>query len=262
MAKKVNIYGLDGEPLRSIKLPEIFDTPYRPDLIKRAVLSSRAARIQPYGVNKNAGMRTTAESRGPGMGIARVPRVKGSRYSAAMRGALAPMTVGGRRAHPPKPEKKYAEKINKKERRMAICSAIAATAQPELVKQRGHKIENLPEMPLIVSDEFQSINVTSETRDFFIKLGVWPDILRAKKGKKIRSGKGKMRGRKYKKPKSILVVIGEDRGIVKASRNHPGLDIVNVRNLNAELLAPGTIPGRLTVWTESALTQLQNLFAL
>lgn len=138
MAKKVNIYGLDGEKLRSIKLPDVFDTPYRPDLIKRAVLSSRAARIQPYGVNRNAGMRTTAESRGPGLGIARVPRVKGSRYSASMRGAMAPMTVGGRRAHPPKSEKKYAEKINKKERRIAIRSAIATTAQSELVKERGH----------------------------------------------------------------------------------------------------------------------------
>lgn len=260
MAKKVNIYGLNGEPLRPIKLPEVFDTPYRPDLIKRAVLSSRAARIQPYGVNKNAGKRTTAESRGTGLGIARVPRVKGSRYSAAMRGAMAPMTVGGRRAHPPKPEKKHAEKINKKERRIAIRSAIAATAKPELVKRRGHIIENLPELPLIVADELQSLNATQETREFFIKLGVWPDILRAKRGKKIRSGKGKMRGRKYKKPKSILVVINEDQGVVKASRNHPGLDIVNVRNLNAELLAPGTNPGRLTIWTESAVAQLENLF--
>ncbi|MFB0560499.1 MAG: 50S ribosomal protein L4 [Candidatus Lokiarchaeia archaeon] len=260
MAKKVNIYGLNGEQLRPINLPEVFDTPYRPDLIKRAVLSSRAARIQPYGVNKNAGKRTTAESRGPGLGIARVPRVKGSRYSAAMRGAMAPMTVGGRRAHPPKPEKKYAEKINKKERRIAIRSAIAATAKQELVKGRGHIIENLPELPLIVADEFQSLNATQETREFFIKLGVWADILRAKRGKKIRSGKGKMRGRKYKKPKSILVVINEDQGVVKASRNHPGLDIVNVRNLNAELLAPGTNPGRLTIWTESAVAQLENLF--
>lgn len=262
MAKKVNIYDLNGEPLRPIKLPEVFDTPYRPDLIKRAVLSSRATRIQPHGVNKNAGKRTTAESRGPGLGIARVPRVKGSRYAAAMRGAMAPMTVGGRRAHPPKPEKKHTEKINKKERRIAIRSAIAATAKPELVEGRGHIIENLPELPLIVSDEFQTINATSETRDFFIKLGVWPDILRAKQGKKIRSGKGKMRGRKYKKPKSILVVINEDQGIVKASRNHPGLDIVDVRNLNAELLAPGTTPGRLTIWTESAVAQLENLFLL
>ncbi|MHA1207662.1 MAG: 50S ribosomal protein L4 [Candidatus Freyarchaeota archaeon] len=262
MAKKVNVYGLDGEPLRTIKLPEVFETPYRPDLIKRAVLSSRAARIQPYGVNKRAGKRTTAESRGPGFGIARVPRVKGSRYPAAMRGAFAPMTVGGRRAHPPKPEKKYAEKINKKERRLAIRSAIAATANPELVKERGHVFENSRELPLVVSDEFQAITTTSETRELFIKLGVWQDILRAKRGRKIRPGKGKMRGRKYKKPKSILLVINEDHGIVKASRNHPGLDIVNVRNLNAELLAPGTKPGRLTIWAESAINQLKNLFTL
>ena len=261
MVKKVNVYGLNGEPIRTIKLPEVFYTPYRPDLIKRAVLSSMTARIQPYGVNENAGKRTTAESRGPGLGISRTPRVKGSRYPAAMRGALVTMAVGGRRAHPPKPEKRYLEKINKKERKLAICSAIAATAKPEIVKKRGHLIEKVPELPLIVSDEVQNISTTSETRNLFIKLGVWPDILRAKNGKKVRSGRGKSRGRKYKKPKSVLIVISEDQGIVKASRNHPGLDIVNVKNLNAELLAPGTTPGRLTIWTESAVNQLEKLFS-
>lgn len=262
MTKKVNIYGINGEPLRTIKLPQVFDTPYRPDLIKRAVLSSRSSRIQPYGVDKMAGERTTAESRGPGMGISRTPRVKGSHYPAAMRGGLVPMAVGGRRAHPPKPEKNYLEKINKKERRLAILSAIAATANPQLVKERGHIIEKVPELPLIVSDEFQAISTTSETRNLFMTLGVWPDILRAKQGKKIRSGKGKMRGRKYRKPKSLLIVISDDQGIVKASRNHPGLDIVKIKNLNAELLAPGAVPGRLTLWTESAVKQLENLFSI
>jgi large subunit ribosomal protein L4e len=262
LTKKVNIYGINGEPLRAIKLPEVFDTPYRPDLIKRAVLSSRASRIQPYGVNKMAGERTTAESRGPGMGISRTPRVKGSHYPAAMRGGLVPMAVGGRRAHPPKSEKNYSEKINKKERRIALRSAIAATANPELVKERGHIIEKVPELPLVVSDEFQAVSAASETRNLFITLGVWSDILRAKQGKKIRSGKGKMRGRKYRKPKSILIVINQDQGIVRASRNQPGLDIVNIRNLNTELLAPGAIAGRLTLWTESAVKQLENLFSV
>lgn len=100
MAKKVNVYGINGEPLRSIKLPDVFDTPYRPDIIKRAVLSSRFARIQPYGVDKMAGKHTTAESRGPGMGISRTPRVKGSQYPAAMRGGLVTMAVGGRKRIP------------------------------------------------------------------------------------------------------------------------------------------------------------------
>jgi large subunit ribosomal protein L4e len=260
LAKKVNVYGINGEPLRPIKLPDVFDTPYRPDIIKRAVLSSRASRIQPYGVDKMAGKHTTAESRGPGMGISRTPRVKGSQYPAAMRGGLVPMAVGGRRAHPPKPEKVYSEKINKKERRIAIRSAIAATANPELVKERGHIIDKVPELPLIVSDEFQALSAASDTRNIFVTLGVWPDIQRAKQGKKVRPGKGKSRGRKYKKPKSVLIVINEDQGIVRASRNQAGLDVVNIRNLNAELLAPGTNPGRLTIWTESAVKQLETLF--
>lgn len=131
-----------------------------------------------------------------------------------------------------------------------------------MVKGRGHVIENVKELPLIVSDEFQAISASSATRDLFVTLGVWSDIQRAKEGKKIRAGKGKTRGRKYKKPKSVLIVINEDQGIVKASRNQAGLDIVNIRNLNAELLAPGTNPGRLTIWTESAVKQLENLFTV
>ena len=157
-------------------------------------------------------------------------------------------------------QKIYHEKINRKERRLAIRSAIAATTNPELVENRGHKVENVPQIPFVVDDELAKIKNTKETREIFKTLGIMDDIVRAKTGKKIRAGKGKMRGRKYKVPKGPLIVVGEDKGISLGARNHPGVDIVSVENLNTELLAPGTHAGRLTIYTKSAIEKLGELF--
>ena len=112
--------------------------------------------------------------------------------------------------------------------------------------------------PIILSDEFQTLKKTNETKSVFENLGIWPDIIRAKTGRKIRSGKGKLRGRKYKRPRGPLIVIYEDEGIIKAARNHPGVDIIHVNNLNTESLAPGGHPGRLTIWVKSAIEYLAN----
>lgn len=252
---KFNVYSLEGEVTGEIELPKIFEETYRPDIIKRAVISSQTARVQPWGTDPMAGKRTSAVSLGSGRGAAMVPRIKNG-----SRAAFIPQAIGGRRAHPPRAQKNHHERINKKERRFAIRSAVAATMSEELVAKRGHKVDNVPQLPLIVEDDFASIKKTKDTRDVFKKLGIMDDISRAKSGKKIRSGKGKMRGRKYRKPKGPLLVVAEDKGIGLGARNHPGVDVVCVDKLNAELLAPGTQPGRLTVFTKSAVEKLGDLF--
>jgi large subunit ribosomal protein L4e len=252
---KVNVYTMEGEVKQEIDLPAIFSEEFRPDLIKRAVISSQTARVQPWGSDPMAGKRTSAESWGSGRGAAMVPRIKNG-----SKAAFIPQAIGGRRAHPPRPQKVYHEKINIKERRFAIRSAVAATSNQDIVKERGHNIENIPQLPLIVDDELATIKKTKETREIFKKLGIFDDISRAKKGKKIRAGKGKLRGRKYKKTKGPLIVVSDDKGIGLGARNHAGVDVVTVKNLNAELLAPGTHPGRLTVFTKSAIEKLGGLF--
>ncbi|HEC95470.1 MAG TPA: 50S ribosomal protein L4, partial [Euryarchaeota archaeon] len=229
---QINVYSLDGEIIEKIEVPRVFNTEKREDLIKRAVLAGITHRIQPYGTYVEAGKRTSAESPGKNRGISRVPRMK----SGPRRVAFVTSAVGGRKAFPPKVEKKYKEKINKKERRFAIASAIAFTSDKDVVLARGHKIDNVKELPLVVEDEFEKIKKTSETREIFKKLGIWDDILRAKK-KKIRAGKGKMRGRKYKRKKGPLIVVSKNLGIFYGARNHPGVDVVQVRNLGAEYLA-------------------------
>ena len=252
---KVNVYSLKGDVTDEIELPEIFEEAYRPDVIKRAVISSQTARIQPWGANPMAGKRTTAESFGSGRGVAMVPRVKGS-----SKAGFVPQAIGGRKAHPPRVNTIYHEKVNKKERVLAIRSAIAATADKDLVAERGHKVEDLEQVPFIVDDELETIKTAKETREIFKDLGIMDDILRAKKGRKIKSGKGKLRGRKYRTPKGPLVVVGNDRGIKLGARNHAGVEVVEVENINAELLAPGTHAGRLTIYTKSAIEKLADLF--
>ena len=170
------------------------------------------------------------------------------------------MAIGGRQAHPTRAEKNHHEKINIKERRFAIRSAVAATVNKELVEDRGHKVEDLEQVPIIVEDDIEEVKTTKQTREIFQKLGVYDDIIRAKEGKRIRAGRGKTRGRKYKKVKGPLVVVGEDKGISLGARNHAGVDVVVAENLNAELLAPGTHPGRLTIYTKSAVEKLGGLF--
>ena len=245
------VLNLKGEIVEEIELPKVFETEFRPDIIKRAVLAIQSHRRQPYGTNPLAGVDYAWENWGPGYGYARVPR-----WKIGSRAVVVPQAVGGRRAHPPKVQKKWAEKINKKEKRKALMSAIAATANPELVKARNHVFEG--ELPKIVVDDVESIKKTKEVAEVFKAIGVYADVERAKETKRVRAGKGKMRGRRYVMKKSILLVVGRDDGVIKAAKNLPGVDAVLVKDLNVELLAPGCVAGRLTVWTKSAIEYLRG----
>jgi large subunit ribosomal protein L4e len=258
MAKKTTkIFNLEGKPIGKIKLPPVFGTVLRSDVIKRAVLAIQSNRLQPQGRDPMAGQRTTAESRGVNLGMSRISRSKGP----AGRGALAPGTVGGRAAHPPTSDKKIVRRIPKKEKRLALLSAIAATASKGVVASRGHSIEDVPEIPLIVTDELEELKKVKEVEEALIHLGVFSDIYRVKESRKIRAGKGKYRGRKMKQAVGPLIVVAENKGIMEASRNIPGVEVVTVNNLNVEKLAPGTHPGRLTIWTNSAIEKLNELYS-
>jgi large subunit ribosomal protein L4e len=254
--KTVKIFDLQGKARGKATLPHVFATPLRPDVIKRAVLAIQSRRLQPQGRDPMAGKKTSAESRGTGLGIARVPRVKGG----GGRAALAPSTVGGRQPHPPRSEKKIVKCIPKKEARLALLSAIAATASGDIIASRGHRIEDIPEIPLVVTDSIEKLTKTSEVENTLTNLGFLSDLYRVKASRKIRAGKGKRRGRKMKQAIGPLIVVAENKGIFNAASNLPGVDVAMVNNLNAEMLAPGTHPGRLTLWTNGAIEQLDKLY--
>ncbi|MFT4921760.1 MAG: large subunit ribosomal protein L4e [Haloarculaceae archaeon] len=239
---------LDGEDAGEVDLPDVFETQYRPDLIRRAVIAAQANRKQDYGADEYAGMRTPAESFGSGRGRAHVPREGGQ-------GRRVPQTVGGRRAHPPKAEKDQSLDVNDKERKHATRSAIAATADAEVVAERGHDFDDDTELPVVVSDDFEDLEKTSEAVEAFEALGIYADIERADETT-IRAGQGSTRGRGRRRPKSVLVVTSEEPS--RAARNLAGADVATAREVNTEDLAPGTQPGRLTVWTESALAEVAD----
>ncbi len=243
------VRNLDGSDAGEVELPEVFETHYRPDLIKRAVQAAQANRQQDYGADEFAGLRTPAESQGSGRGMAHVPRQDGQ-------GRRVPQAVKGRPAHPPKAEKDRGLDINTKERKLAVRSAIAATTDAERVAERGHDFDDDLELPLVVSDEFEDLLKTQEVVSFLEAVGAHADIERADDGKKVRAGRGTTRGRKHKEPSSVLFVTSEEPS--KAARNLAGATVATAANVSAEDLAPGTHPGRLTVWTESALEEVAD----
>ena len=244
----VKIIGVDGKGSGELPLPQVFNTVLRRDIIAKAVVAQQSHRFQPQGRNPMAGKRTTAESFGVGRGISRVPRV-GGHGPLSGTAAFAPGTMGGRTAFPPVTTKRVAKSINKKERRGALNSAIAATGSKDLVKQRGHRFDDDIELPLVVSDEVEKLAKSSAAKTFLVTIGVWDDIDRVKDSKKIR-------GKNRKHSVGPLVIVGEYQGAQKGFRNFEGIDVVRAKDLNVEALAPGTQPGRLTVWTESAVRAL------
>ncbi len=255
--KTAKIFDIHGKAAGTITLPPVFNTPLRPDVIKRAVLAIQSSRLQPQGRDPMAGKRTSAESRGTGSATARVPRIKGG----SARAAFAPSTVKGRQPHPPRAEKKILKSIPKKEAKLALFSAIAATAQKETVASRGHSMEAAAGIPLIVDNSIESLTKAKEVEEALTKLGVISDVTRVRDSRKIRAGKGKHRGRKMKQAVGPLIVVVGNKGLADAASNVPGVEVTTVTNLNTEMLAPGTHPGRLTLWTNGAIEALSKLYS-
>jgi large subunit ribosomal protein L4e len=251
------------------ELPNQFAEAVRPDLIKRAVITLQLSARQPYGADPRAGKKSVAKlsrrrrdyKTGYGHGGSRIPKKTLSRSGTRMSqvGAWAPGTVGGRRAHPPKAEKILTKKINNQERRKAIRSAIAATVFKETVKARGHITPE--KYPFIVSNDFESMSKTSQVEEALLALGFDKELERASL-KTFRAGRPRLRGRKYKRRKGPLFVVAKECALLNSAVNIPGVDAVTVNALNAELLAPGAVPGRLTLFTEGAIERLakENLY--
>jgi len=264
---KATIVSIEGKKLNEIALPKAFEADVDSSIIKRAVLSMQSYAKQPQGTMPRAGRENTAKyrgrrslparERGINIGRARLPRLNNRRGRTAGRVASIPRAVAGPRAHPPKAESKKAEKINKKERKKALESAIAATTKEKLVKAR-HVIKKDISLPIVVEKRLEEIEKTKELKKVLEAVHVMPDLENAKAKTRRRAGKGKMRGRKKKQKKSILIVTGKNAKVFKAARNMPGVDICTARNLNTELLAPGCVPGRLVLWSESAIEFLKG----
>src|SRR5574344_739421 len=155
-----NVYAVNGGVAGTVDVPAAFATPYRPDIIKKAVLAAAANKRQPYGPAEGSGMRHSVSTWGKGRGTARVQRIH-----AGSKATESPNNVSGRRAHPPVPERIWTLKVNKKERIIARKSALAATGSADVVKSRGHQFDDNVTFPVVVDDAVQDVAVTSEIYD-------------------------------------------------------------------------------------------------
>jgi len=248
--RTAQVLDLEGKPTGEIPLPPVFETRLRLDVIRKATSAQQSHRFQPQGRNLMAGKRTTAESFGVGRGISRVPRI-GGHGPLSGTAAFAPGTVSGRSAFPPVTAKNLVNQVNRNERRLALRSAIAATASDEIVRKRGHRFDTERKLPLVVNDEVEKVSKSSEAKHFLTSVGVWEDIVRVRKSKRIKSGR-------RVHAVGPLLVLGDDRTARMALRNFEGVNVVKADDLSVEILAPGTHPGRLTIWSESAVKRIAD----
>lgn len=254
---KVPVLNLEGKEVDFITLPKIFHAPLREDLVRRAYIHYATHTIQPKGASKGSGHKYSVESWGPGYGMARIARIKATGTGKAAAGGFVPSAVGGRPTHPPKPEKKIYKKLNKKEKIAALLSALAFTVVPEAVRSRGHRLPDGIKLPIVVVDEIENISRTKDLKDFLERIGLKEELQRCSK-KKIRAGKGKMRGRRYKHRVGPLIVCNNPTNLKKSTSNIPGVDVVKVDELSVLHLAPGGKPARLVLWSKSALSMLES----
>lgn len=205
-------------------------------------------------------MKHSAESWGTGRAVARIPRVSGGGTSRSGQGAFGNQCRKGRMYAPTKIWRKWHRKININQKRYAVASALAASALPALVAARGHKIDQVPEIPLVVDSAAEGVKKTKDAVKLLTALGANVDVEKAKASRKLRAGVGKLRGRRHVMRRGPLVVYKKNGGIVEAFRNLPGVDLVKVNALNLLQLAPGGHLGRFIIWTKDAFNALHDIF--
>jgi large subunit ribosomal protein L4e len=244
----------------TVTLPAVFTAPIRSDVVHYVhTLMAKNAR-QAYAVSLKAGHQTPAESWGTGRAVSRIPRVPGGGTSRSGQGAFGNMCRGGRMFGPTKIWRRWHRKISVNQRRYAVASALAATAVPALVAARGHRIDNVPELPLVISDSLNSVSKAKDAKAVLTRIGAAADVEKARDSKKIRRGVGKSRNRRYTQRRGPLIVYDVSEGIDRGFRNLPGVELTNVDNLNLLDLAPGGHLGRFLIWTKGAFEKLDSIF--
>jgi len=257
---QVNVFGIDGNTKGTATMPFVFSSPIRPDVVNFVHTNVAKNKRQAYAVKNDAGMEHSAESWGTGRAVSRIPRVAGGGTHRAGQAAFGNMCRSGRMFAPTRQWRKWHRRVPVSSRRYATCSALAASALPALVMARGHRVNAVGEIPLVVDDAIQSINKTSKAYAVLKALGVSADVDKARNSRKVRAGQGKMRNNRYTARRGPLIVYDQAAGIQLGFRNLPGVELCQVDRLNLLTLAPGSHMGRLIVFTESAFNKLDSIF--
>ena len=259
-----SVYALDGDnevPKVSgeAAMPAVFSAPIRDDIVSFVHANMSKNKRQAHGVFHLQGHQHSAESWGTGRAVARIPRISGSGTHRSGQAAFGNQCRKGRMFAPLKIWRKWHRKINTNQKRHAVAAALAASACAPLVVARGHRVNDVPELPL-VSDAVNA-GSTSGLLSALNQLGAKEDLHRVRKSKKMRNGQGKYRYSRFTMRKGPLIVYGDaDTNVKRCSRNLPGVDSCNVHRLNLLQLAPGGHIGRFIVFTSDAFSCLDNIF--
>ncbi|EFQ29861.1 ribosomal protein L4/L1 family protein [Colletotrichum graminicola M1.001] len=299
----VTIIGKDGKSSGNTHtLPAVFLSPIRPDIVQEVHKGMAKNKRQPYSVSEKAGHQTSAESWGTGNERDSFPiesclrlleddnttlRLRRGTNELPLRApALLPlpppnplrpcgrkissafgnMCRSGRMFAPTKTWRKWHVKVNQGQKRYATVSAIAASGVAPLLQARGHQISNVPEVPLVVDSalfENAAVARTAAAVSLLKTVGAADDVEKVKKSKKLRAGKGKLRGRRFRQRRGPLVIYDPEvdgKELVTAFRNVPGVETSPVTSLNLLQLAPGGHLGRFVVWTSAAFKSLDTIY--
>eukprot|EP00842_Homolaphlyctis_polyrhiza_P002251 jgi/Hompol1/3026/HPOL_002367-RA len=256
----VTVFSETGASVGTLPLPTVFKAPIRSDVVNFVHTNVAKNKRQAYAVNVEAGHQTSAISWGTGRAVARIPRVSGGGTHRAGQAAFGNMCRGGRMFAPTKVWRKWHIRVNQNQRRFATASAVAASAVPALVMARGHRIDAVDEIPLVVADAVEALTRTKAAVRTLAALHADTDVRKVVDSKKLRAGIGKLRNRRHTQRRGPLIIYNEDNGITKAFRNIPGVEVANVNALNILQLAPGGHIGRFVIWTQSAFEKLDALY--
>ncbi|HEX9320065.1 MAG TPA: 50S ribosomal protein L4 [Nitrososphaeraceae archaeon] len=253
------VLDLKGADIGNLELPLIFDTPIRLDIIRKVYANLSSRRYQHQGRYPAAGEVVSAESRNTGLGMARIARARGEGFPRAGQAAGVAGVRHGRVAHPPVSWKTVVKKVNKKEKALGFCSAVAATANKSLIEIRGHKVPNLLHFPLVISNEIENIQKTSDLEKALLSLNLGPDLTRARTIRRIPSGKSRMRGRSRRTALSAIIVVANNSPVSRLRNSLSGVDVKTINELSILDLAPGANPIRLTIYSKNAIESFNKV---
>jgi len=258
----VSIYNFDNpvEKASTMPMPHVLTAPLRPDLVREVHKNVSKNKRQAYAVGAKVGYETAAESWGTGRAVARIPRAPGGGTHRAGQATFGNQARGGGMFNPTKVWRRWHRRVNVTQKRHAVVTSLAASSLPPLVMARGHRIGEVAELPLVVTDGLESVTKTKQAVEALKKLGCGEDLQKVLDSRKLRPGKGKARNRRYRMRCGPLVIYKEDNGITRAMRNIPGVETACVDNLNLLRLAPGGNFGRFIVWTEGAFKKLSEIY--
>jgi large subunit ribosomal protein L4e len=260
------VVAVQGEK-KSVAMPAVFAAPLRSDLIRLVHTNMAKNKRQAVANMYESGYDTAAASWGTGRAVARIPRVPGGGTHRAGQAAFGNMCRGGGMFAPTKTWRRWHRKTNTTQKRHAVAASIAASGVPALVMARGHTVDEVPELPLVVSPKaLEGCEKTKKAVSVLKDMGLAEELLKIQKSKKLRAGRGKCRNRRWTQKKGPLVVYDEEAeadnqdAITRGFRNIPGVDLASVNRLNLLQLAPGGNFGRLVMWTEAAFKKLNKVF--